>query len=241
MSAYGLLPTLQSTREPLPPTIYTMKAKSSPDPLRKNWTHISVHHITLSTAPLDLVKALYKEFSSELERDQARTYPQEAGMTEDEFKSYFFARDAFVGIGFKDGSGDPSIQSRQLGSVEESRIGREWDDAVAGFYYVKPNYPGHSSHICNAGFVIPLSTRGLGLGYLLGESYLHYAPLLGYRGSIFNLVYADNPASLKIWDNLGFQRVGLVPGAGKRVKPRGDGESEETYYVDAHIIYKSFV
>jgi L-amino acid N-acyltransferase YncA len=90
--------------------------------------------------------------------------------------------------------------------------------------------------------VIPHNRRGLGLGQLLGQSYLHYAPQLGYRGSIFNLVYADNPASMRIWDKLGFTRVGVVPGAGKRVrKVEGGNGEEEVYYVDAHIIYKSFV
>jgi hypothetical protein len=77
----------------------------------------------------------------------------------------------------------------------------------------------------------------------MASSFLHYAPKLGYRGSVFNLVYADNPASLKIWDTLGFQRIGLVPGAGKRVRTVGEGtgQKQEEYYVDAHIIFKSFI
>jgi hypothetical protein len=50
---------------------------------------------------------------------------------------------------------------------------------------------------------------------------------------------------MRIRDKLWFTRVGIVPGAGKRVRKRqgdggGNGE-EEVYYVDAHIIYKSFV
>lgn len=83
----------------------------------------------------------------------------------------------------------------------------------------------------------------MGLGYILGQSYIDYATALGYRGSVFNLVYADNPGSLKIWDSLGFQRIGVVPGAGKRVKKvqKGDQIEEEVYYVDANIIYRSFL
>jgi len=77
----------------------------------------------------------------------------------------------------------------------------------------------------------------------MATSFLHYAPALGYRGSVFNLVYADNTASLRIWDTLGFQRVGLIPGAGKRTRLIGTdkGERREDYYVDAHVIFKSFV
>jgi hypothetical protein len=47
---------------------------------------------------------------------------------------------------------------------------------------------------------------------------------------------------MRIWDKLGFTRVGVVPGAGKRVrKVGGETGEEEVYYVDAHIIYKSFM
>lgn len=58
------------------------------------------------------------------------------------------------------------------------------------------------------------------------------------------LVYADNPASSKVWDSLGFQRVGVIPGAGKRVRcvqdPVNGGTKEEVYYVDANVVFKQF-
>lgn len=82
------------------------------------------------------------------------------------------------------------------------------------------------------------------LGSLLGGTFEWYARGLGFRGSVFNLVYADNPASVRIWDRLGFQRVGTVPGAGRRVRKIQDGNgrvTEEVYYVDAHVVFKSFV
>jgi L-amino acid N-acyltransferase YncA len=47
----------------------------------------------------------------------------------------------------------------------------------------------------------------------------------------------DNTASLKIWDQLGFSRVGLIPDAG-RLKTGPGGEEE---YVDAVVVWKSFV
>lgn len=79
--------------------------------------------------------------------------------------------------------------------------------------------------------------RGRKYGSLLGESYLHYAPLLGYRASVFNLVYVNNVASVAIWERLGFKRVGLIPGAGRLRKADGTGEE----YVDAAVYWKSFV
>lgn len=51
----------------------------------------------------------------------------------------------------------------------------QWQESLALFYYIKPNYPGRSSHLCNAGFVVPPSNRGLGLGGLAGRSFLHFA------------------------------------------------------------------
>ncbi len=51
--------------------------------------------------------------------------------------------------------------------------------------------------ICNAGFMIPPNHRQFGYGMTLAKSYLHYAPLLGYKASVFNLVYATNTGSLR--------------------------------------------
>lgn len=56
--------------------------------------------------------------------------------------------------------------------------------------------------------------------------------------TILNLLFIlDNIPSLSIWDQLGFQRVGVIPKAG-RLKTGPNGSEE---YVDAVIIYKSFV
>lgn len=55
----------------------------------------------------------------------------------------------------------------------------------------------------------------------------------GYKYSVFNLVFANNPASSRIWDRLGFQVLGRVPGAGRLAN------SEEL--VDALIYGRSLV
>jgi ribosomal protein S18 acetylase RimI-like enzyme len=101
---------------------------------------------------------------------------------------------------------------------------------------VQPNYPGRSSHLCNGGFVVPPSTRGLGLGGIAALSFLYYGPLCGYKGSVFNLVYANNEASVRIWERLGFYRVGKIPNAGLLRTSDGTGE----HYVDAWVIHGDF-
>ena len=109
-------------------------------------------------------------------------------------------------------------------------------DTYAFAYYIKPNYPGRSSHLCNAGFMVPSSTRGLGLGRIAARSFTFYGPAVGYRGSVFNLVYASNEASVRLWTKLGFTNVGRIPEAGRLKKADGDGEE----YVDAWVVHGDF-
>ena len=103
---------------------------------------------------------------------------------------------------------------------------------VIGGFYIKPNYPGRCSHICNAGFIVDKAWRNKGAARFMAENYKLLGPELGYRASMFNLVFVSNKGSLHLWDSLGFQRVGMVPQAGNL---KGLG------YQDAVQFYLSFV
>ncbi|GAA5831877.1 hypothetical protein JCM11251_003918 [Rhodosporidiobolus azoricus] len=228
MSPYGgsiPLPT-RLVSGPLLPRTY---------PLAKPGTALTVFPVRRDTVPDELVGYLSGVFRGVVE--EGKTYPQMGGMSEDEFSAYFFAADCFIGlldVPTPELADAPTGLDRDEGySLENVRAGRDWKECVLGMYYVKPNYPGRSSHLCNGGFVVPPHHRGLRIGYTLGRSYLHFAPLLGYRGSVFNLVYVSNVASVRIWDSLGFKRVGLIPGAGRL-------EGEEGY-VDAIVFYYDFM
>ena len=191
--------------------------------------------------PKALIEYLAKVFNEELERGV--TYPQRGPMDLAEFEGYFLGYDLLIGF---------FLSAEQLTSISTASVpedGLEVEDVstlpdlaslnysneVAGFYYIKPNYPGRSSHLCNAGFVVPPTGRGLGLGGMLGRSFLHYGPKAGYKGSVFNLVYVNNMASVKIWQRLGFTIVGRLPMAG--ALKTEDGREELT---DAYIIFKDF-
>ncbi|OQN98939.1 hypothetical protein B0A48_15285 [Cryoendolithus antarcticus] len=119
-----------------------------------------------------------------------------------------------------------------IGSAEEvvemEREGVDWAKQCLGSFYIKPNYPGRSSHVCNGGFLVTDAARNRGVGRLMGECYLDWAPRLGYTYSVFNLVYETNVASLRIWDALGFKRIGRVKGCGN-LKSYPEG------YIDAII------
>ncbi|KAJ7125088.1 hypothetical protein C8R44DRAFT_782276 [Mycena epipterygia] len=229
MSAYGAIirSNANLSAHPLPPTFWDIGRKVG-EP-----SYVTVHHLTAPKSLAGLVEYLGAIMAKEIE--DGMTYPQET-MPIDAFENYFFSGDVFLAISHLGGVGGAEGTETNL-TIEEARQERTWEECVAGFYYVKPNYPGRSSHICNGGFVVPPIHRGNGYGSALAKSYVHYAPKLGYHASVFNLVYTNNSASVKLWEGLNFKKAGLIPKAGRLRRKDGDGED----YVDAWVIYKSFV
>ncbi|KAL8284238.1 hypothetical protein RQP46_004987 [Phenoliferia psychrophenolica] len=233
MSAYGAIKRpAAATGTPTPVSFLLPSSKT-----------MTVFACTRQSVDDNLVAYLTRVFNDVIE--EGRTYPQKDVLTEEEFANYFFSHDCFVALlnldpavanltaTLKDG-GIPHDASYSLESV---KAGRSWESSVLGMFYVKPNYPGRSSHNCNGGFVVPTVHRGLRVGVNLGRAFLHFAPLLGYKASVFNLVYVSNAASLKIWDSLGFNRVGLVPDAGL-LKSAIPGEPD--VFTDAVVYHKTF-
>ncbi len=87
------------------------------------------------------------------------------------------------------------------------------DDELTGSYYLKPNQKGLGSHVANAGYVVAEGMRGRGIGRALALHSLEAARGLGFRALQFNLVVATNTASVRLWESLGFRRVGTLPRA----------------------------
>ncbi|KAF9933701.1 hypothetical protein FBU30_004709 [Linnemannia zychae] len=176
-----------------------------------------------------LLEAMHRIFNAEVERGD--TYPHEFVLDADQFSGYFLGGDAFVLI-----RGD----YKDANDVQTKSTAEDWSDDLLGFFYVKPNFPGRCSHICNGGFMVNPVHRGLGLGGIMGKAFLKVVPLIGYKASMFNLVFETNVASVKLWRRLGFLEIGRVPKAG-RLRGQGQlgGDAKEGY-VDAIQFYWDF-
>jgi len=150
--------------------------------------------------PPSLLSYLSDQLNKEIEMGD--TYPMIDIMSMEKFGSYWFQNFGAV------------MLLGNIESADEVIEGKNWATQCLGSFYIKPNYPGRSSHVCNAGFLVTDAVRNKGVGRLMGETYLDWAPRLGYTYSVFNLVYETNVASCRIWDALGFKRIGRVKGAG---------------------------
>jgi L-amino acid N-acyltransferase YncA len=137
------------------------------------------------------------------------TYPQSQPLNEVEFAAYWLNRDAYV--------------------VRVATPGTQAPREIVGAFYLKPNFPGRCSHICNAGFIVQPAMRGQGIGRWMGESMLAIARDRGYRAVMFNLIFATNTPSLQLWQSLDFSILGTIP---KAVRLNDD------QFIDAIMMYR---
>jgi len=104
----------------------------------------------------------------------------------------------------------------------------EQDGAVLGSAKMGPNRPGYGDHIGTASFMVSPAARGRAVGRALGEYVVAWHRERGYRGIQFNAVVETNTAAVRLWQSLGFEILGTVPGA---FRSRAHG------YVGLHLMY----
>lgn len=105
-------------------------------------------------------------------------------------------------------------------------------NTILGTYYIKPNQPDLGAHVCNCGYIVAEDARGKGVAALMCEHSQEEARRLGFRAMQFNLVVATNQGAVRLWQKLGFDIVGTLPGA-FRHPTHG--------FVDAFVMYKQLV
>ena len=134
-------------------------------------------HITIATlipisSASQVPPSLLSYLSDQMNREiiKGDTYPMMTPMPIGTFGEYWFQNFGAVMI-----LGE--VQSVE--HIEEmENNGTDWSVVCLGSFYVKPNYPGRSSHICNGGFLVTDAARNRGVGRLMGEGYLEWAPKL---------------------------------------------------------------
>ncbi len=102
-------------------------------------------------------------------------------------------------------------------------------DTVLGMYILHPNNVGRCGHIANASYAVSSEARGLHIGEKLVRDCLEQARNHGFRIMQFNAVVDSNIHARHLYERLGFQEVGMIPG-GFLMK--------DSHYEDIHVMYK---
>lgn len=102
-------------------------------------------------------------------------------------------------------------------------VAENTDGRVIGLYILHPNNIGRCGHIANASYAVSSEARGLHTGEKLVMDCLEQGKMQGFRVLQFNAVVATNIHARHLYERLGFQQLGTIPG-GFRMK---DGHYED--------------
>ena len=117
--------------------------------------------------------------------EDGMAFPQEELLTVESGKA-FFAGQTYVGVAEEEGE-------------------------IVGLYILHPNNVGRCGHICNASYAVKKSVRGKGIGKLLVQDCIARAKENGFGVLQFNAVVASNASALRLYEKLGFMRLGVIP------------------------------
>lgn len=101
---------------------------------------------------------------------------------------------------------------------------------VLGAAQMNANRAGNGDHIASASYMVDPARQGRGVGRALVTDSLDWARAAGFRGMQFNAVVASNVAAVGLYESLGFQVIGTVPG-GFRHPLHG--------YVGLHVMFRA--
>ena len=82
---------------------------------------------------------------------------------------------------------------------------------IVGLYILHPNNIGRCGHICNASYAVRKDVRGRRIGELLVTHCMDEARKLGFTILQFNAVVKSNERALRLYEKLGFVRLGVIP------------------------------
>lgn len=112
---------------------------------------------------------------------------------------------------------------------EKETFVAEQEGVIVGTYYMRPNQAGGGRHVCNCGYMTSPAATGKGIAREMCQHSLEHALSHGYRAMQFNFVVSTNERAVRLWQTLGFEIVGRLPGAFKH---------PSAGYVDAFVMYQ---
>ncbi len=124
---------------------------------------------------------------------------------------------------------EPDALAYWFGADKESFVAED-DGVILGTYYLRANQTGGGAHVANAGYVTGAAATGRGVARAMGRHSIDHAKARGFRAMQFNFVVSSNVRAAGLWQSLGFEVVGRLPGA-------FDHPAEG--YVDALVMFRS--
>ena len=99
-----------------------------------------------------------------------------------------------------------------MGSGREVFVA-EMEGRIVGTYFLRANQLGGGDHVANCAYVTDMALRGRGIARRLAEHSLEEARRRGFLAMQFNFVVSSNASAVHLWQSLGFETVGRLPGA----------------------------
>jgi ribosomal protein S18 acetylase RimI-like enzyme len=114
------------------------------------------------------------------------------------------------------------LPEREVFVVEEN-------GGIVGTYCLQANQKGGGAHVANCGYMTAVSATGRGVARAMCAHSLDRARERGFRAMQFNFVIGTNERAVRLWQSLGFEIAGRLPGAFCH---------PTLGYVDAYIMYR---
>src|SRR5882724_7401235 len=106
----------------------------------------------------------------------------------------------------------------------------EEQSEILGTYFLQANQRGGGSHVANCGYVTAQLATGCGVARAMCQHSLDHARSRGFTAMQFNFVVSTNERAVRLWQHLGFEIVGRLPGAFRHPKQG---------FVDALVMYRT--
>jgi ribosomal protein S18 acetylase RimI-like enzyme len=89
----------------------------------------------------------------------------------------------------------------------------EENDEIVGTYVLRANQKGGGAHVANCGYMTAPWATGRGVARSMCQHSLERAKSRGFRAMQFNFVVSTNERAVRLWQSMGFEIVGRLPGA----------------------------